>query len=326
MWLFYISPVNSMLPIANHQFEPAYLKLHRSGALKERTEKAWALLENCTLCPRNCRVDRLAGERGFCRTGRLPIVSSWGPHFGEERPLVGRGGSGTIFFTYCNLGCVFCQNYDISHLGRGEEISTRRLGEAMLELQQMGCHNINFVTPTHFVPQILDALPLAIEAGLSLSLVYNSGGYDSVETLRLLDGVFDIYMPDFKYSDRKVSARFSSAPDYPEVAKAALGEMHRQVGELQLDERGIARRGLLIRHLVLPEDLAGTKEAMHFIAQHISPQTYVNVMEQYRPCYQAGEHPPLDRSITGREFREAVEMALQEGLNRLEGLRLTGEC
>jgi putative pyruvate formate lyase activating enzyme len=233
---------------------------------------------------------------------------------------VGRGGSGTIFFTYCNLGCVFCQNYDISHLGSGEEISTRRLGEAMLELQQIGCHNINFVTPTHFVPQILDALPLAIEAGLSLPLVYNSGGYDSVETLRLLDGIFDIYMPDFKYSDRKVSARFSNAPDYPKTAKTALREMHRQVGELQLDERGIARRGLLIRHLVLPEDLAGTKEAMQFIAQQISPQTYVNVMEQYRPCYQASEHPPLDRPITGREFREAVEMALQEGLNRLEGL------
>ena len=320
MWLLYISPVDNMSPITSHQFEPAYLKLHRSGALKERIEKAWALLESCTLCPRNCRVDRLAGERGFCRTGRLPIVSSWGPHFGEERPLVGRGGSGTIFFTYCNLGCVFCQNYDISHLGSGEEISTRRLGEAMLELQQMGCHNINFVTPTHFVPQILDALPLAIEAGLSLPLVYNSGGYDSVETLRLLDGIFDIYMPDFKYSDRKVSARFSNAPDYPEAAKAALREMHRQVGELQLDERGIARRGLLIRHLVLPEDLAGTKEAMQFIAQQISPQTYVNVMEQYRPCHQASEHPPLDRPITGREFREAVEMALQEGLNRLEGL------
>ena len=278
------------------------------------------LLESCTLCPRMCRVNRLAGEQGFCRAGRLPIVSSWGPHFGEERPLVGTGGSGTIFLTHCNLGCIFCQNYDISHLGRGEEISTQRLGEIMLELQQMGCHNINFVTPAHFVPQILDALSFAIEGGLCLPLVYNSGGYDSVETLRVLDGVFDIYMPDFKYSDGQVSTQLSSAPDYPEVAKAALQEMHRQVGELQMDERGIAQRGLLVRHLVLPQGLSGTKEVMRFIAQNISPQTYVNVMEQYRPCYRAGEHPPLDRPITGKEFREAVEMALQEGLRRLEGV------
>lgn len=295
-------------------FEPCYIKLCKSGELARRVEEAREMLKLCRVCPRQCEVNRLEGEKGVCRVGEFPMVSSYHPHFGEERPLVGRLGSGTVFFTYCNLLCIFCQNYDISHLGHGQEVSLVRLAEMMLELQSMGCHNINLVTPTHVVPQILGALPHAIEGGLRIPLVYNTGGYDSVDTLRLLDGVIDIYMPDFKYSDREVAKKLSKAEDYPEVARTAISEMHRQVGDLLMDEMGIAQRGLLVRHLVLPEGLAGTREVMRFIAREISPHTYVNVMDQYYPCHKAFDYPPMNRRITQEEYEEAVKIAIEEGL------------
>ncbi|MGC9319355.1 MAG: radical SAM protein [Armatimonadota bacterium] len=296
---------------------PAYLSLHESGELQRRAETARELLGDCTICPRECHVDRLHGVTGYCGVGRQALFSSAAPHFGEERPLVGAGGSGTIFFAGCSLGCVFCQNYEISHDRRGQEVSSDELANIMIGLQRRGCHNINFVTPTHVVPQILEALGRAIDQGLSLPLVYNCGGYESLSTLRLLDGVVDIYMPDAKYADPEVAERFSGAPDYPRVMRAALAEMHRQVGDLEIDEDGLACRGLLVRHLVLPEGLAGTAEIMQFLAS-LSEDTYVNVMAQYRPCYRAGEFPPLTRHITREEYREAVQAAYDAGLRRLD--------
>jgi len=307
-----------MKNMQSENFEPAYLKTHREGLFTEKIEKAFRLLEKCNLCPRNCGVNRVKGEKKYCGAGFLPEVSSYSPHFGEERPLVGHHGSGTIFMTHCNLKCLFCQNFSISHRGEGREISFERLGGMMFELQMMGCHNINFVTPTHYVPQILKALPVAIEKGLKVPLVYNTGGYDSVETLKLLDGVFDIYMPDFKYADGKVAEEYSQAPDYPEMAKLAFKEMHRQVGDLLLDEKGIALSGLLVRHLVLPHDLAGTKEVMHFLAQEISKNTYVNIMDQFYPCGKISPSSPLTRRITQGEYDTAVEAAKNEGINRLD--------
>lgn len=267
----------------------------------------------------------MEGEKGVCKVGHLPMVSSFHPHFGEERPLVGYYGSGTIFLTYCNLRCLFCQNYDISHLGHGEEVSYEGLASMMVSLQRQGCHNINFVTPTHQISQIVRALPYAIERGLDIPLVYNCGGYESLETIKLLDGVFDIYMPDFKYGSNEVAKRLSAAPDYVEVAKASIKEMHRQVGDLVITPLspqgvGIAQRGLLVRHLVLPEGLAGTREVMRFIAQEVSPDTYVNVMDQYRPCYKAFDHPPMNRRITRDEFEEAIRIAVEEGIRRLDGI------
>ena len=298
--------------------EPVYLKTFRGGLFPEKIEKAFRLLENCSLCPRNCGVNRIEGEREFCGAGLLPEVSSYSPHFGEERPLVGHHGSGTIFMTHCNLKCLFCQNYSISHGGEGQEISFERLGGMMVELQMMGCHNINFVTPTHYVPQILKALPVAVEKGLKVPLVYNTGGYDSVETLKLLEGVFDIYMPDFKYAESKVAEEYSQAYDYPEKAKLAFKEMHRQVGDLLLDEKGIALKGLLVRHLVLPQGLAGTKEVMHFLAQKISKNTYVNIMDQFYPRGKISANSPLSKGITQAEFSEAIEAAKNEGITRLD--------
>lgn len=297
---------------------PSYLFLHRRGMLEERAKAAAELLRECTVCPRLCRVNRIEGPRGICRTGALPMVSAHHPHFGEEAPLVGRHGSGTIFLTSCNLRCIFCQNWEISHLMDGVEVSHQRLAQMMVELQEMGCHNINFVTPTHMVPQILAALPVAVDMGLSVPLVYNTGGYDLVETLRLLDGVFDIYMPDIKYMDPAAAKRYSGAKEYPEVMKAAVREMHRQVGDLVLDERGIAVRGLLVRHLVMPGGVAGTRAVMRFLAREISPNTYVNLMDQYRPCGEAHKFPEIARSITAAEFEEALEMTRQEGIHRLD--------
>jgi len=287
--------------------------------LEEKARKARQYLKSCTLCPRECRVNRLQGQRGFCKVGERAIVSSVGPHFGEEAPLVGRQGSGTIFFSGCNLGCLFCQNYDISHLLHGREISEEELADQMLYVQSLGCHNVNLVTPTHVVPQILGALALARHQGLDLPIVYNCGGYESLETLRVLDGVIQIYMPDFKYGDNAVAKKYSGAEDYFDRAREALSEMHRQVGDLVLDERGIAQRGLLIRHLVLPGGLAGTEKVMEFIAQELSPNSYVNVMAQYYPQYRANEFPELDRRITGQEYQRAVEIAGEKGLGRLDG-------
>ena len=301
-------------------FEPAYLKLKAQGELEKRIKTLFKKLESCDLCPRKCRVNRLKDEKGVCKTGNKAVVSSFGPHFGEESPLVGHSGSGTIFFTHCNLGCIFCQNYDISHQGYGNPVDEEYIVKVMLKLQNMGCHNINFVTPTHVIPQIVKAVSQAAEEGLNLPLVYNSGGYDSVETLRILDGIFDIYMPDFKYSDPDVAKKYSNAPDYPEVIKSALKEMHRQVGDLVLDSRGIAQRGLLIRHLVLPDDQAGTSETMRFISKELSVNSYVNVMQQYRPEYKACEYPPLDRRIKRDEFLKAVKIAKDNGIKRLDGI------
>ena len=300
------------------QWEPVYLETQRRGLLQAKIDAAYDILSRCNLCPRNCLVDRHHGELGLCRTGDSPVVSSYMPHFGEEDPLVGRHGSGTIFFTHCNLYCLFCQNYEISHGGGGEEITLADLAAAMLYLQKRGCHNINFVTPSHQVYQILAALPLAIAGGLNVPLVYNTGGYDALETLRLLDGVVDIYMPDFKFWDPRVAQDLCQAEDYPEIARQAVKEMHRQVGDLALDEDGVARRGLLVRHLVLPDGLAGTREIMDFLAREISPHTYVNVMGQYRPCGRAGEHPSLRKFLTALEHEQAQQQAREAGLTRLD--------
>jgi len=307
------------MPADRETFRPAYLDTYEKGLFPGLMDRAYEILKQCTLCPRKCAVDRTTGPGGFCRAGGLPEISSYGPHFGEERPLVGRHGSGTIFMTYCNLGCIFCQNYTISRLGEGSTVSFDEFSRIMVHLQDRGCHNINFVSPSHFVPHILRALPRAIESGLSIPLVYNTGGYDSVETLRLLDGVFDIYMPDFKYIEEDVARQYSQAPDYPEVVMNALREMHRQVGDLRIDRDGIAIRGLLVRHLVLPDGLAGTRAAMRFIATEISRNTYVNIMDQYYPCgdlIPAGS--PLARRLTREEFREAVKAAKEEGITRID--------
>jgi len=260
----------------------------------------------------------LAGESGKCHVTSEAVVSSYNPHFGEEAPLVGRHGSGTIFFTYCNLRCVFCQNYTISQLGEGRVVDREELARMMLSLQESGCHNINLVSPTHVVPHILEALELAVGMGLYLPLVYNTGGYDSVETLELLDGIVDIYMPDMKYSDAKIAKQLSGIKDYPRANKAAVKEMHRQVGDLQIDEQGIAQRGLLVRHLVLPHGLAGTEEIVRFLAQEVSTNTYLNIMAQYRPCYKAFDIPLLSRAVNKQEFYEAIDLAHQHGLYRLD--------
>lgn len=304
------------------QSSPRYVALAETGELEKRARAAAERLRECRLCPRECGVNRLEGELGFCRTGRRALVASYGPHFGEEAPLVGYGGSGTIFFANCNLRCVFCQNFDISLEGHGREVGAMELAAMMLDLQRRGCHNINFVTPTHVLPQILEALVLAAQRGLRLPLVWNCGGYESLDALRLLDGVVDIYMPDFKYADSEPAAEFSSAPDYPQRAEQALREMHRQVGDLVLDERGIARSGLLVRHLVMPEGVVGTEKVMRIIAD-ISPNTYVNVMAQYRPCARAVGHRVIGRRITAEEYRQAVEHARRAGLQRLDGPRWT---
>jgi putative pyruvate formate lyase activating enzyme len=302
---------------ADKGFVAAYLKLSKQE-LQEKIRHAEQILKSCALCPRSCKVDRTSGELGFCRTGDKPFISSWNPHFGEEAPLVGRHGSGTIFFTHCNLGCLFCQNWAISHSDEGNIIPFETLADIMLTLQGYGCHNINFVTPTHQVPMILRSLDIAVEKGLKVPLVYNCGGYEALETIKLLDGVIDIYMPDFKYSDSEPANKYSKAKDYPYVAKAAIKEMHRQVGDLVMDNRGIALRGLLVRHLVLPEGLAGTEEVARFLVEEISPDTYTNIMAQYYPCFKAEEHPPLDRRITNEEYRKAIKAARDAGLKRLD--------
>ena len=271
----------------------------------------------CTLCPRECEVYRSRGEVGFCGIGETPIVSSVGPHFGEESVLVGNGGSGTIFFAGCNLGCVFCQNFDISHQRHGRPMTVGLLAQSMLELQSYGCSNINFVTPTHVVAAIAAAIEQARGNGLTLPTVYNTGGYDSVETLGLLEGLVDIYMPDMKYADPKVAEELSAAPDYPAVNCAAVKEMHRQVGDLKT-EKGLATHGLLVRHLVLPENLAGSFEIIDFLSGEVSPSTTINVMAQYHPCYKAAVYPKIDRRPTGEEIQLARQYAIKKGLNVLQ--------
>ena len=308
--------------IGQQTFTPAYLARLDRSTLATRAAAAWRHLEDCDLCARYCRVNRLQTTRGaVCHTGERAVVHSFGPHLGEEQPLRGSCGSGTIFFSWCNLRCVFCQNWDISHQGRGHEVEPEELAEMMLALQAQGCHNINLVSPSHVVAQIIAAVELAARRGLHLPLVYNTGGYDSPEALALLDGIIDIYMPDMKYGDSTIARRYSRVRNYVETNRAAVGEMHRQVGDLVLDEQGIAQHGLLVRHLVLPENLAGTEQVLAFLAREISRNTYLNLMDQYYPCYRAGENPPLDRPIRAREFEAALTLAAKYGLQRLDQRR-----
>ena len=297
-------------------FLPSYIRLHEKGELAQRGQLLMEFLKECRLCPRECRVNRLNGEVGVCQAGSELVVSSAFPHFGEEAPLVGHHGSGTIFLTHCNLRCIFCQNYDISHLGNGERITISDLVRVMVRLQEIGCHNINFVTPTHYVPQIVASLPEAIEKGLRLPIVYNCSGYESIEVIRLLEGVVDIYMPDAKYLDESHSKRFSNAPDYPEVNKKILKEMYRQVGDLTINSKGIAERGLLIRHLVMPNEVSSSEAVLKFIAEEISVHSYVNIMDQYRPEYRAHEYPEINRRITHKEYLEAIQWAKHYHLYR----------
>jgi putative pyruvate formate lyase activating enzyme len=291
---------------------PSYLNL-TEGQWKERIERALSLLESCEVCPHRCGVNRLKGELGFCKTGKNAIVDSYFPHRGEEKPIRGYRGSGTVFFSYCNMRCVYCQNYQISQLGEGREVSPEELAEIFLELQAMGCHNLNLVTPSHVVPQILSALYLAVQKGFKLPIVYNTSSFDSLESLRLLEGIVDIYLADLKYADREIARRYSKVKNYPEIAMAAIKEMYRQVGDLILDERGIAIRGLLIRHLVLPNGLAGTEKVAEFFGS-LSKNMAVNVMDQYYPSYMAWKYPELSRRITQSEYHQA--------LSSMEGFRL----
>ncbi len=293
----------------------SYYELNKKGILKERIDLLNSLLENCSICPRKCGVNRRKDEKGHCRSGYKPVVSSHNLHFGEEPPISGLKGSGTIFLTNCSLNCCFCQNYPISQSANGNEISVNELSAMMVELQEKGAHNINFVSPTHFIPQIVTALGLAVEKGLTIPLVYNSGGYDSVDTLKLLEGIFDIYMPDAKYADSSNSKRYSNAEDYPEVNRKALIEMHRQAGDLKLDNNGIALKGLLIRHLVLPGNIAGSIEVLKFIAEKVSPGTYMSIMAQYHPAYKSTGIEKLSRRINVEEYKEVIDAAKQLGLD-----------
>ena len=299
---------------------PRYLELVESGELDRRVQRALEALGSCRSCPWCCDVNRLQDEKKVCRTGRCARVASCFPHFGEEDCLRGWNGSGTIFFSWCNLRCVFCQNHDISQAEAGREVRPDRLGEMMLELQANGCHNINLVTPEHVVPQVVEAIPIAVRRGLRLPIVYNTSGFDSLESLSLLDGIVDIYMPDFKCWREDSSRRYLKTPAYPEAARKALREMHRQVGDLTLDERGIARRGLLVRHLVMPDGLEETKEIMRFLASDISPHTFVNIMGQYHPegKVSARWYPELNRRITVQELAAAYDLALEAGLHRFD--------
>jgi len=299
-------------------FRPAYLRLHESGELAARIAEAVQRLSCCTFCPRQCRVNRQEGQTGLCNTGRQAVVASYCPHFGEEAPLTGSGGSGTIFFSGCSLGCAFCQNYEISHGCEGTAVNDVQLAAIMLDLQRQGCHNINFVTPSHVVPQILEALAIAAEQGLCIPLVYNTSAYDRESTLGLLDGIVDIYMPDFKFWSRQSAKLYCNAPDYPPVARKAIAAMHRQVGDLHLDAAGLACRGLLVRHLVMPDGLEETREILHFVAEELSRDTYVNVMEQYRPCGEAQRYESINRMLDPEEYRRALELAREAGLHRLD--------
>ncbi|UCH02013.1 MAG: radical SAM protein [Candidatus Bathyarchaeota archaeon] len=309
--------------------EPSYIKMHKSSELEERIEKLYQILESCELCPRKCRVNRRREEKGTCRSGKELQISSYGPHFGEEPPLVGKtqisvmdlfgaskGGSGTIFLTHCSLLCVYCQNYDISHLGYGKTITPNETARIMIELQNRGCHNINFVTPTHFTPQLIKATKRAITNGLKIPIVWNCSGYENVEIIKLLDGIVDIYMPDIKYSQSDPAKKYSKAPDYFDRCKEAVKEMFRQVGDLRLDKKGIAYRGLLIRHLVLPNDLSGSMDVLKFIADDLSTNSYVNIMPQYRPEGDAYRFKELSRKPTWKEVNRVKEIAKKLGLTR----------
>ncbi len=304
------------------KLNPNYIELYETGELLNRASKARDHLKDCTICPHNCHVDRTSGKRGFCNAGDKPIIYSYAPHFGEESVLVGRGGSGTIFFGRCNLNCVYCQNWTISqprehNFNKIYETSTTELSNIMLYLQERGCVNINFVSPTHFVPSILEAVNIACEKGLKLPLVYNSGGYDATNTLRLLEGVIDIYLPDFKYTENAVSKKYSMIPDYYDVVKEALKEMYRQVGNLETDGLGVARKGLIIRHLVLPNKISGSMKALRFIHDELSSNTAINIMLQYRPCYEASLHPELSSFVKIDDYNEILNESKKLGLSNV---------
>jgi putative pyruvate formate lyase activating enzyme len=307
------------------EFEPAYLNLVSSGELQERVVTAFQNLAKCDLCAWECQADRTAGRLGVCRSGVKARLSSYGPHLGEEDPLRGWRGSGTIFFSRCNMRCQFCQNYDISQTDTGEEVEPNDLAAIMLKLQDMGCHNINLVSPSHVVPQIMKSVLIAAQSGLRLPIVYNTGGYDSLSALRLLEDVIDIYMPDMKYASQQIARMYSKIPHYPQSNQVAVKEMHRQVGDLQIDISGLAKRGLLVRHLVLPNSLAGTAEIVHFLAEEISPDTYLNLMDQYHPAFNVSQHPnqfpKLGRPITSQEYQAAHKLAQSAGLHRFDERR-----
>ncbi len=305
------------MPYLGAKQQASYRALLRSGVLYERVELARARLVACRVCPRHCEVNRIGGEVGTCLVGAKALVASAGPHHGEEFPIRGWYGSGTIFFASCNLRCLYCQNAGISHQPNGEELAPEALAGLMLDLQEQGCHNINLVSPSHQVPQILEGVLVAAQRGLRLPIVYNTSAYDDLDTLRLLEGVVDIYMPDLKYADATIGRRLSKVPDYPATAQAAIKEMHRQVGDLVLDDEGLAVRGLLVRHLVLPGGLSGTAEVMRFLARHISRDTYVNVMDQYHPAAKAFSHSALNRPVFSGEVEEALQLAREAGLWRL---------
>ena len=295
-------------------FEPSYLKLYETGELKERVEKAISMLSECNVCPHECGVNRLENKKGFCKIGRNVYVASYFPHRGEEFPIRGYFGSGTVFFSFCNMKCVYCQNYDISQLGEGREINPEQLSEIMIELQEQGCHNINWVSPSHVVPQLLEALYLAVKKGLRIPIVYNTSSYDSMESLKLLEGIVDIYLPDIKYLNNDFGKKYSKVKNYGNVVKENIKEMYRQVGDLKVDDRGIAYRGVLVRHLVLPNDISNTKEVLEFL-KSVSPDIHVNVMSQYHPYFKAFDYPELNRMITSKEYFDALNYAEKLGLN-----------
>jgi len=300
-------------------FSPAYLQLQKTGELAKRAKKTWDSMEACQLCPRKCKANRLSGKRGICGANNLLEVSSCNPHFGEEKPLVGTYGSGTIFFTHCSLQCLYCQNWDISQSGQGAVISIAELASIMLQLQGQGCHNINLVTPDHYLPHILKAIDIAATEGLHIPIVYNTGGWILPETLKLLDGIVDIYMPDFKYWDPEKANRFSpGSKSYPELCRNALLEMHRQVGVAQIGADGILYRGLLIRHLVLPNNVNGTKEIINWIAKYLPKDTYLNLMSQYHPAFQARSMNTINRRINKNEYLDAIKWANIAGLTHVE--------
>lgn len=312
---------------------PSYLKSQTNSTLKTKIEQAFDLLRNCSICPRKCKVNRLNNEKGFCRVGLSPIVCSYMPHHGEEPAISGTKGSGTIFFSFCNLKCVYCQNYQFSQEGEGEEVSFERLSDFMINLQKLGCHNINLVTPTHVMPQILKAIEIAIQKGLNIPLVYNTSGYELPEIIKMLDGIVDIYLADLRYSDEQSSIKYSQAPDYPYFSQASVKEMHRQVGDGEFDEDGIIKRGLVIRHLVLPNNISGTERIMQFISKNLSKNVYISLMSQYQPYYKAYEYPEISRRIAKEEYETAKDIMekyeLQNGwiqdsfgLERLAGVNI----
>jgi putative pyruvate formate lyase activating enzyme len=293
---------------------PSYLNAYNDGSLEKLIEQALKMLECCAICPRNCKVNRLKGQKGFCKTGLRPKVCSFMPHHGEEPPISGERGSGTIFFSQCNMSCVYCQNYEFSQLGEGREVDFEDLAQFMLELQNLGCHNINLVTPTHVMPQILKSLRIAISKGLKIPIVYNTGGYELPEMIKLLDGIVDIYLPDMRYADSQMSKTHSNAPDYPKYNQATVKEMHRQVGVAQINDEGIIKRGLIIRHLVLPNGISGTEKTMKFISEELSQDSYISLMSQYTPYYKAHEFKSVSRKITLEEYEEARNAMHKYGL------------